>query len=150
VTASALVAALEARGLRLELEGSRIVVERVDGALHVTKEEIGAIRSMESSVIAFLRGRTLGVDWSRLSLYQLDRVLEIAVPWFDLPLILAPGCRLARELRARDPNPGRVRCVCEVLDLLLSGVTVEDARKMGEARLTFGGALAGVCPGKTT
>lgn len=66
-------------------------------------------------------------------------MLEIAVPWSDVPLILAPGCRIARELRERDSRPGRVWCVCEALDLLLTGVTPQDARKVGEARLLFNG-----------
>jgi hypothetical protein len=32
-----------------------------------------------------------------------------------------------------------VWCVCEVLDLLLTGVPPEDARKVAEARLLFDG-----------
>ena len=72
-----------------------------------------------------------------MSLPALDRVLEVAVPWADLPLIVAPGCRIARELRDREARPGRVWCVCEALDLLLTGVKPEDARKVAEARLTL-------------
>ena len=93
---------------------------------------------------AVLRGRALSVDWDRVSLYRLDKVLEVAVPWADVPLILAPGCRSARELRDRDQKPGRVWCTCEVLDLLLTNVPCEDARKIGEAKLVFGGTVAGV------
>ena len=37
-----------------------------------------------------------------------------------------------------------VWCVCEVLELLLSGVTPDDARKIGEARLNFDADLVGV------
>jgi len=133
VTAHDLISEAEARGLRLEA--------RPGGVLHVAPRERltpalrEALRASKPDVLAVLRGRALGTDWSRVSLYQLNRVLEVAVPWADVPLILAPGCRIARELRARDPKPGRVWCVCEALDLLLAGVTPEDARKVGDARL---------------
>jgi hypothetical protein len=70
-------------------------------------------------------------------------VLELAVPWSDVRLLIAPGCRTARELRATDPRPGRVWCACEVLDLLFSGVAPEDARKITEERVTFDATLAG-------
>ncbi len=97
----------------------------------------------KAAVLALLRegkARSIaGADWTRVSLSALDRVLEVAVPWADVPLILAPGCRVARELRERDSKPGRVWCVCEALDLLYAGVTPQDARKVGEARLLFDG-----------
>jgi len=57
VTAAALVADLEARGLRLELDGSRIVIERAEGAT-ITREDIKAIRSMEPEIISVLRRPT--------------------------------------------------------------------------------------------
>jgi len=140
VTAAALVEALEARGARLsERDGDLVVKPR--GILQEADREV--LRAHKAAVLAVLRARALGTDWSRVSLYQLDRVLEVAVPWTDVPLILAPGCRLARELRDRDPRPGRVWCTCEVLDLLLSGVTPENARKVAEAKLGLGGAVVG-------
>lgn len=68
------------------------------------------------------------------------------MPWSDVRLVLAPGCRVARELRAQEAKPGRVWCTCEILDLLLSGVAPDDARKIAETRLTFDATLAGVKP----
>jgi hypothetical protein len=142
VIAAAFIEKLRARGLYLELDGPALVIEAEEGAARMTPEEREALKTLKPEVIAFLRGRTLGTDWTRVSLYQLDRVLEVSVPWSDVRLTIAPGCRLARELRARDQKPGRVWCTCEVLDLLLSGVTPEDARKVAQARLMFDGTSA--------
>jgi hypothetical protein len=134
VNAAELLADLKARGVRVRERGGAVVLAPAN---LVRPAELDALRTLKQEVLACLRGQALGTDWSLVSLYQLDRVLEIAVPWADMPLILAPGCRLARELRARDPKPGRVWCTCEVLDLLLSGVTAEDAQKLAEAKLLF-------------
>lgn len=154
MTAEALIADLEARGARLS--------EREDGALVITPRvvledaEREALRAHKAAVLALLRERqartVAGTDWSRVSLYTLDRVLEVAVPWSDVPLILAPGCRITRELRAQDPHPGRVWCACELADLLLTGVTPADARKVAETKLAVAGAVVGaqrLNPGET-
>ncbi len=144
MTAETLVARLEGRGLRLVRRGE-IVAVRPAGQLKT--DERAAMRRLRPEVVSLLRGRALGTDWTRVSLYQLDRVLEVAVPWSDVRLIIAPGCRIARELRATDPKPGRVWCVCEVSDLLLSGVNPEDARNIAETRLTFDATLDGITKG---
>ncbi len=132
---------LETRGVHVrERQGSVVATP----ANLVKPADVAALRTLKPHVLAHLRGQALGTAWSRVSLHELDHVLEIAVPWCDLNLILAPGCRLARDLRARDPKPGRVWCVCEVLDLLLAGVPPEDAQKIGEAKLMLGGTVVGV------
>lgn len=145
MTPAALVDALAARGAT--------ITAREDGALVITPRGVlqdadrEALRAQKAAVVSLLRERQArtvsGVDWSRVSLYELDRVLEIGVPWADVPLILTPACRIAAELRSREPRPGRVWCVCEVIDLLLTGVRPEDARKVAEANLAFGGAAIG-------
>jgi hypothetical protein len=141
MTAATLLLALETRGLDLHVDGPDLVVRPADA---VTPEDLEMLKSAKAEVIAILRGRALGVDWSRVSILQLDKVLEVAVPWADIPLLLAAGCRLAWELRDRDPKRGRVWCTCEVLNLLLTGVPSEDARKIAETRLLFDGTMAGV------
>ncbi len=142
MTAAELIADLEARGAHVRERAGALAVSPA-GVLQDAERE--ALRAHKAAVLALLRERqartVAGTDWSRVSLYTLDRVLEVAVPWSDVPLILAPGCRIARELRERDPKPGRVWCVCEVL--LLTGVTPDDARKVAEAKLMFGGAVVG-------
>lgn len=139
--ASELLAALERRGIRLRVEGERLAYEAPAGTLRDGDRK--ALLTHKAAVLGLLRERQArtveGVDWSRVSLHQLDRVLEIGVPWADVPLILAPGCRIAHSLRAQDPQPGRVWCTCEVLDLLMTGVTCEDARRVADARLTLDG-----------
>lgn len=145
MTVAELVSTIEARGIILREVRGGIGVRP---ARAVTATEIEVLKTLKSDVINYLRQRGarpegINVDWSRVSLWQLDRVLEIAVPWADVPLILAPGCRIAHELRARDTKPGRVWCVCEALDLLLTNVPPDDARKIGEAKLMFGGAVVG-------
>jgi hypothetical protein len=141
VSAAELVALAEKAGLLLE--------PREGGVLHVAPRERltpalrEALAAMKSEVLAVLRGRSLGVDWTRIRLHDLDRVLELAVPWADVPLILAPGCRIARALRESDPRPGRVWCTCEILDLLLTGIGPEDARRIAEAKLMLNGNVGG-------
>ena len=141
--AAQVVAALEARGVTVTERGGSIVL-RPPGAVRAADLEI--LRSIKPEVISVLRGRALGVRWEKASLWSLDRILEVAVPWSDVRLVIAPGCRIARQLRATDPKPGRVWCSCEILDLLLSGVTPEDARKVAATRLDFDAALRGVFP----
>ena len=141
MTAEALVAVLEARGARLEARGDRLVISP-RGVL--TAELREALVARKPDVLAHLRARALGTDWSKVSLRSLDQVLEVAVPWSDVPLILAPGCRIARALRAEVQHPGRVWCTCEVIDLLLSGVTAGDVRAIAQARELFDAELAGV------
>jgi hypothetical protein len=146
VSPTALLDALEARGIRLRPDGDRLAYEAPPGVLKEAERE--ALRAHKAAVLDLLRERRAraapaGTDWRRVRLADLHHVLEIAVPWTDVPLILAPGCRVARELRARDPKAGRVWCTCEVLDLLLTGVTPEDARKIAEAKLLFNGAVVG-------
>ncbi len=144
MTPDDLISAAEAAGLHLE--------PKEGGVLHVAPRERltpalrEALKDRKAEILALLRQRAQEappVEWSRVKLSELDRVLEVAVPWADVPLILAPGCRLARELRAKDRKPGRVWCVCEALDLLLSGVTPEDARKVAQAKLALAGAVVG-------
>ena len=146
MTAAALVADLEARGVRL--------AEKARGQLAVSPpaalrpDEVEALRTSKDSVLAYLRDRRRlkaeTIDWRRVSLYDLRQVLEVAVPWSDVRLLIAPGCRKARELRNRDPKPSRVWCTCEVLDLLFTNVPPEDAQKIAEANLLLDGTLAGV------
>ena len=140
-----LVHGIETRGGSLRPRQDGGIAVRPKGL--VTPTEVEVLTTLREDVIAYLQARRRGVDWSRVGLYQLDRVLEVAVPWSDVRLILAPGCRIARELRATDPKPGRVWCVCEVSDLLLSGVTPEEARKIAETRLTFDATFEGITKG---
>jgi hypothetical protein len=148
VTAHELLAAARAAGLRLEARPGDVL--HVAPRHRLTPDLREALRAQKAAVLDAIRelqARTLaGVDWSRVSLIALDRVLEVAVPWSDVALIVAPGCRIARELREREPRPGRVWCACEALDLLLSRATPEDARRIADARLTFDGEAIRVVP----
>lgn len=144
-TPAALLQALEARGASITARADGALLIEPKGILQDVERQL--LRLHKAAVVSLLQereARTIpGVDWSRVSLHQLDSVLEIATPWSDLPLILAPGCRVAAELRARDQLPSRVWCVCELLDLLLVGVTPEDARRVGEAKLLIDGTVRG-------
>ncbi len=137
-----LVHGIEDRGGSLRLRKDGGIAIRPKGL--VTPTELEVLTTLREVVVAYLCARRRGVDWSRVGLYQLDKVLEIEIPGWEVRMILAPGCRIARELRATDPKPGRVWCVCEVSDLLLSGVTPEDARKIAQTRLMFDATLDGV------
>jgi len=141
----------------LEARGATVSVRR-DGALTVrpkgvaTPDEIEVLGRLRKEAVGYLfwtAGRTedliAGLDWSRAKLHDVNEaLLEISVPWSGVRLVIAPGCRIARELRASDLSPGRVWCACEVIDLLLSGVTPEDARAVAEARLALEAEHLGV------
>jgi hypothetical protein len=149
MTPTDLLRTLESRGARFWSEGGRISWEAPRGVLEPA--DLEALRRSKPSLLSLLRKRqaaqgeaykaSVDLDIERVTLGALDRILEIAVPWSDFRLLLVPGCRLARELRKRDAKPGRVWCTCEVLDLLLSGVSPEDARKVGLTKLDFGGQV---------
>lgn len=140
-----LIAGLEARGVTLTEKQGGIAI-RPASAVTPTEREV--LTTMKAEVLAVLRARQAradhgGVDWTTVPLYSLDKVLEIIVPFYDVPLVIAPGCRIAAELRARDARPGRVWCTCELLDVLLTGMRPEDARKLAEAKLALGATLTG-------
>ena len=141
MSASALVADLEARGVVLVEKAGKLSVQP---RARVTREELAALHSAKHYVLRMLRARTLGTDWSTVPLSSLDRILEVTVPWSEINILLVPGCRIARDLRARDPKPGRIWCTCEILDLLSSNVPPDDARKIAEAKLLMAGELRGV------
>jgi hypothetical protein len=132
--AQRLLAGVEARGVRVSHRGDSLVV-RPAGVLKA--EERAALAAAKPEILRLLQARALGTDWRRIGLWSLRDVLEIRVPWADETLILAPGCRVARELRAVDPHPGRIWCVCEITDLLLTHVPPRDAQAIGQARLIF-------------
>jgi hypothetical protein len=141
MTAADLVEALEGRGVRLaERDRGRLSIRPAD---RVRPEELDALRREKAVVLALLRGRALGVGWSRIQLNQLNRVLELPIPGWDQSLVIAPGCRVTRELRSQDPKPGRVWCVCEILDLIIMNVPPADARKVAEATLMFDSTITG-------
>jgi hypothetical protein len=133
VTAGELAAALGARGLRLHDDDGQLVA--VSPRSKLTDDDREALRAHKAALLALVRSRTAQVV--QVNLWSLDRILEVAVPWSDARLLIAPGCRIARQLRAIDPTPGRVWCVCELADLVLSGVTEDGGRKTGETRITF-------------
>lgn len=143
-TIADLVATAEAAGL--------VLTPRPGGALYVAPRERitpalrEALRSAKAEVITYIMTRDFETDWTRVRLADLDRIIEVAVPWSDVNLIIAPGCRIADGLRATDSTPGRVWCVCEVLDLLLIKATPTEAREVAEAKITLGGRVTAVRP----
>jgi hypothetical protein len=139
VTALEVATALGARGVRLfEQDGSLAFAPRSK----VSQADREALIAHKPALLTLVRARV--TQAARVNVWSLDRILEVAVAWSDVRLLIAPGCRVARALRAADPKPGRVWCVCEVVDLLLSGVRPEDARTIAEARLTFDAGPAGI------
>jgi hypothetical protein len=74
----------------------------------------------------------------RTKITALDKILEVSVPWADQTLFLAPGCKVAARL-STEFGRGRVWCVCELLDLVFSGIRGEDLKKVMDIKLTFDG-----------
>ncbi len=147
MNAQELLAALESRGAELEVMDGHVAVTLVEGD-SLKPEEREALMAHKPELRACLSQRQAPptADWLRVRLADLDRVLEVAVPWAEVPLLIVPGCRRAEALRAADPNPGRVWCTCQVIDLILSGVTPRDAQAIAQAALAFDGSVQGVRP----
>ena len=83
------------------------------------------------------------MNFSKVDRLRSDETLEVVVPWLGVRLLIAPNCGVARELRAIDPRPGRVLCVCELPDLVPVGLPPEDARKRAAARIAFDDVVVG-------
>ena len=146
MTIGELVRNLEAQGFTLREKDRNHIAVKPSGRVTPALTEV--LNAMGREILTYLRERKgrpdIGAGWSRVSLRQLDRIIDVEMPWGEVRLVIAPGCRVARELRATDPQPGRVWCSCEVLKLLLAGVQPEEARQIAEARLTFDATFAGI------
>ena len=137
----ALISALESRGVSVTVDGEELVLRP---ARAVTAADVAALRERKAEILGLLRARDLGADWRAISLYEVDKIVELRIPGFETTLILCPGCRVAQELRKTDSQPGRIWCVCEVIDLVTSGVTPGDARAVAQARVLFDAQGTGV------
>jgi len=141
VTALELLRDLEARGVQLHLKpGDRFAYVAPEGAL--AESDLSALREHKGQVLGLLRARAEGTfeGVAGTSLWALDRVVEVEVPWHNETLFFSPGPGRTQQLEDEGISRGRVWCTCELLDLLLTGVTPEDARAIAEAKLAFGGA----------
>lgn len=141
--AAILVDDLARKGVKLWSQpDGRLGFEAPGGLIPADRE---ALLAHKPAVLALLKERQarLLADVVKVKLRDLTRIIEIAVDWCDIPILIAPGCRVAKDLRAADPKPGRVWCVCEVLDLLLTSVPPEDAQRIGQAKLALDGAVVG-------
>jgi hypothetical protein len=139
VTAAQAVAEARRHGCRLKLEDGRPVLYGRPGSL--PEPILDTLKANRESVAALLATEEPPAplpEVARVSLYQLDKVLEIVVPWSDQTLFLAPGCRVARQLAERY-GQNHVRCVCAVLDFFLRG----DAPAILEAARLFDGRIDG-------
>jgi len=144
MTAVALVADLQARGVTLEPRGDRLAVRPVS---RLTREEIEALRRHKAEVLALLRGpapaevaRVLG-----LPLNQLDRVLEVRVPWLPVTLWFCPAEADATGLMTEGVSRGRIWTAAELLDLLgIPSITKAGVRTLAVAKLEFDGDVVEV------
>ena len=142
MNAGEIVAEVEARGVRLQPRDNAIAV-MPGGVLEDAERE--ALRAHKAAVLAFLQERTEQQvqEVALKSLWSLDRTLEIAVPWWPETLFLVPGPGVARQLAAEGISPGRIWTTAEALDLLLTGVSPDDARCIAETKLTMAGTVVG-------
>jgi hypothetical protein len=155
--ATAILADLESRGVRVvERDGNLVITPRQA----LREDERQALREHKPAVLALLRERQPRVDQipnagepsdrtadvAALSLYQLDRIIEIAVPALRQTLFIVPGPAQARELEAEGIGRGRIWDTAEVLDLLLAGVTAQDARSLAEMKLGIAGTVVRAWP----
>ena len=112
----------------------------------VRDREREALRAHKASVLSILRKRRARAaqDLEGLAgrpLYRLTNVLEVAVPWTSETLFIVPGPAHAAQLDAEGITRGRMWDTAELLDLVLTSVTPEDARSIAESKLTLRGAV---------
>ena len=89
---------------------------------------------------------------ARLPLGRLARLgvlIECAVPWAKKTLFLVPGPVVTEQLVGHGVSRGRIWTAAEVADLLLAGVTREDAVKIAGTKVQFGGTVTGVARRET-
>jgi hypothetical protein len=139
-----LVGTLRTRGVILRPDGDLL---RIRPASMVSSDEKAALRVHKAEVLALLRldpevGRVLG-----LPLDQLDRVLEIRVPWWPDPLWFVPAEADAEILVHEGISRGRIWTAGELRDLLsIPGITKASARRVAEAKLAMDGDVTVVRP----
>jgi hypothetical protein len=150
VTAAALVSTLHARGVTLKPRGDHLVARPVS---RMTTDEVEALRRHKVEILELLRRETERpdpVEVARLldlPISQLDRMVEVRVPWLPLTLWLVPSLRAAELLVQEGLSRGRIWTATELLNLLaVPGITTADARRLAEAKLEFDGEITGVRP----
>jgi hypothetical protein len=136
MTALEAIRQAEAVGVRLSVDGLGRLVAAPPGRLPADVKAV--LVAEKEAVLALLRPPVPGLDvLLRSSLWRLDRTLVCDVPGLGGQLFITPSCAEAKRLRATEPLPCAVLCVCRVLDLLLSGVDPAGARAAIEAALLF-------------
>jgi hypothetical protein len=144
--AALLVADLQARGVTLEPRGDRLAVRPVD---RVTSGELEALKRHKPEVLALLRradsevARVLG-----LRLPQLDRLLEVRVPWLAVSLWFVPDPSAAEVLVGEGVSRGRIWTSSELIDLIgIPNITTASARRLAETKAAIDGEITAVrCP----
>lgn len=137
MTASEVLSGLRRRGVKLWPAGQRLRYAAPEGLL--TAADLAALAEAKAAVLELLEAELATLPALRLA--ALDRVLEVAVPWAELPLLFVPSCRVAERLRASEASPGRVWCTCELRELLLTGLEPAEARAVAEAKAVLDGRL---------
>jgi TubC N-terminal docking domain len=138
-----LVGTLRDRGVTLKPDGDLL---RIRPASMVSPDEKAALRVHKAEVLALLRSdpaevvRVLG-----LPLDQLDRILEVRVPWWPDGLWFVPTEADAEMLCGEGITRGRVWTARELQDLLTITVLTKTAvRTVAEAKLAMDGDVAAV------
>lgn len=143
MTAAEVLSGFRRRGVKLWPAGDRLRYAAPEGLL--TAADLAALAEVKMAVLELLKDELAALPAVRLG--ALNRVLEVAVPWAELPLLFVPGCRLAERLRATEARPGRVWCTCELRELLLTGLEPLEARLVAEAKVALDGRVAAVARG---
>jgi hypothetical protein len=79
-----------------------------------------------------------------LPLTELDRVIEVRVPWWPLTLWFVPGEADVQALLGEGVTRGRIWTATELADLLTLGVPPAAAQTVAVVRAEFDGAITEV------
>jgi hypothetical protein len=142
-----LVGVLRSRGVVLRPDGDLL---RFRPAALVTSEEKVLLRQHKPAVLELLRQAPPDPEISRvlgLPVTQLDRLLQVRVPWLPESLWFVPDEAAVEALVGDGVSRGRIWTAGELLDLLSLPTTKIEARTIAHAKVEFDGEVTAVREG---
>jgi hypothetical protein len=143
--AAAMIADLRARGVSLERRGDRLIARPVS-RLTLNEQEI--LRQHKAEIMTLLKRSPVPLDPLEvarilgLQIPQLDRMVEIRVPWLPVTLWFVPGPAEVEILVAEGVTRGRIWTSLELLQALaIPDITTAGVRRLAEAKLEFNGEI---------
>jgi hypothetical protein len=128
--------------------GHRLIARPVS---RLTPNEQEALRQHKAEIMTLLERSPVPPDPLEvarilgLQISQLDRMVEIRVPWLPVTLWFVPGPAEVEILVAEGVTPGRIWTSLELLQALaIPDITTAGVRRLAEAKLEFKAEITGI------